>query len=310
MTDPIEDVARIIPAADASLPSEGITSRTIFKSPFVRIVFFGFSEGEELSEHSAPARVIIQILNGRCVFCWLGATESRCRRYCLHATKRATLSEGIGGFFDAADHAYRSDDGGHVSATNHLPGQHLDSARMPGHWLLSRLGKRVLRPGGLELTRQMLEALNILAEDDVIEFGPGLGMTARIALGRKPRSYAGIERDETAARIVRSYLMGPHQSCFVASAEETGLTTGQASVIYGEAMLTMQGPRQKASMIKEAARLLRPGGRYGIHELCLVPDALPQQTRDLIEGDLSPNFGGKKYLERSEPENQKHEVPT
>jgi SAM-dependent methyltransferase len=197
-----------------------------------------------------------------------------------------------------------------VSATNHLPGQHLDSARMPGHWLLSRLGKRVLRPGGLELTRQMLEALNILAEDDVIEFGPGLGMTARIALGRKPRSYAGIERDETAARIVRSYLMGPHQSCFVASAEETGLTTGQASVIYGEAMLTMQGPRQKASMIKEAARLLRPGGRYGIHELCLVPDALPQQTRDLIEGDLSPNFGGKKYLERSEPENQKHEVPT
>jgi quercetin dioxygenase-like cupin family protein len=68
MTDPIEDVARIIPVADAALPSEGITSRTIFKSPFVRIVFFGFSEGEELSEHSAPARVIIQILNGRCEF--------------------------------------------------------------------------------------------------------------------------------------------------------------------------------------------------------------------------------------------------
>jgi len=32
---------------------------------------------------------------------------------------------------------------------------------------------------------------------------------------------------------------------------------------------------------------LRPGGRYGIHELCLVPDELPRDTRDLIEHDLA-----------------------
>jgi hypothetical protein len=27
---------------------------------------------------------------------------------------------------------------------------------MPGHWVLARMGKRVLRPGGLELTRRLL----------------------------------------------------------------------------------------------------------------------------------------------------------
>jgi hypothetical protein len=45
-----------------------------------------------------------------------------------------------------------------MNATDHFPGKHLDTERMPGHWLLSRIGKRVLRPGGLQLTRRMLEA--------------------------------------------------------------------------------------------------------------------------------------------------------
>ena len=75
--------------------------------------------------------------------------------------------------------------------------------------------------------------------------------------------------------------------CLIGSADETGLANAQASVVYGEAMLTMQGQNQKVAIIAEAARLLRPGGRYGIHELCLVPDELPRETRDLIEHDLT-----------------------
>jgi hypothetical protein len=174
-----------------------------------------------------------------------------------------------------------------MSLTDCLPGKHLDADKAPGHWLLSRLGKRVLRPGGLELTRTMLEGLNIRSDDDVVEFGPGLGITAKMTLARKPYSYTGIERDENAAGIVQSYLRESRQSCLLASAEATGLTAGHASVVYGEAMLTMQGQHQKGSIVAEAARLLRVGGRYGIHELCLVPDTLEPETRNLIERDLS-----------------------
>ena len=36
------------------------------------------------------------------------------------------------------------------------PGAGLKTEKMPGHWVLARLGKRVLRPGGMELTRRML----------------------------------------------------------------------------------------------------------------------------------------------------------
>lgn len=37
----------------------------------------------------------------------------------------------------------------------------------------------------------------------------------------------------------------------------------------------------------EAARLLRSGGRYAIHEICFVPDELAQEARDVIEHDLA-----------------------
>ena len=43
------------------------------------------------------------------------------------------------------------------STTLARPGEGLKTEKMPGHWVLARLGKRVLRPGGMELTRLMLK---------------------------------------------------------------------------------------------------------------------------------------------------------
>lgn len=159
--------------------------------------------------------------------------------------------------------------------------------KMPGHWLLARMGKRVLRPGGLELTRQLLDQLAIGECDSVVEFAPGLGVTARMTLARRPNSYTAIERDRKAAAIVEKYLTGPSQRCVLGTAEDTGLPEASASVVYGEAMLSMQPPTVKSRIVAEAARLLAPGGRYGIHELCLVPDNLDQSACDAIQRDLS-----------------------
>jgi len=158
---------------------------------------------------------------------------------------------------------------------------------MPGHSLLAQMGKRVLRPGGLELTRQMLDALAISTTDDVVEFAPGLGATAHATLERRPRSYIGIERNEDAAKQVRRYLRGKTRQCLVGRAEETGLPGASASVVYGEAMLTMQPEEQKGAIVAEAARLLRVGGRYGIHELSLMPNDLPWTIKLGIQMALS-----------------------
>lgn len=159
--------------------------------------------------------------------------------------------------------------------------------KMPGHWVLARMGKRVLRPGGIELTRRMLDALEVSPEDDVVELAPGLGVTARLALAREPRSYTAVERDAAAAEEVRRLLAGPGRRCVLGAAETTGLEDASASVVYGEAMLTMQTPADKRQIVAEAFRVLRPGGRYGIHELCLQPDDLAEARKQEISRALS-----------------------
>lgn len=157
--------------------------------------------------------------------------------------------------------------------------------KMPGHWLLSSLGKTVLRPGGLEMTRAMLSGLNITEVDYVVEFAPGLGITAKMTLTKNP-TYIAIEKDEKAAQIVRSYLDGIRQTCILGSAEDTGLPEDSATIVYGEAMLTMQSAKQKKQIVGEARRILKPGGKYAIHEMCLFPEEINSEQKGIIRSDL------------------------
>jgi hypothetical protein len=166
-------------------------------------------------------------------------------------------------------------------------GEGLKINKMPGHWVLARLGKRVLRPGGMELTRRMLKALQISAKDEVVEFAPGMGITAQLTLRTGPASYIAVERDEAAAKIVRGYLRDNRQQCIVGSATGTGLPSESASVVYGEAMLTMQPAETKRQIIHEAHRLLRKNGRYGIHEMSLLSEDMSDETRKKTERDLT-----------------------
>lgn len=175
-----------------------------------------------------------------------------------------------------------------MSIANHpKPGEHLDYSKMPIYTLFARLGKQVLRPGGMELTRRMLNDLDIGSSDEVVEFAPGVGATARLTLARNPARYTAIERDAASVGLVSEYLTGPNQRCVQGRAEETGLPEASATVVYGEAMLTMQTAANKARIVAEAARLLKPGGRYGFHEVCLTPDDLDEETKSAIEKSLT-----------------------
>jgi len=171
--------------------------------------------------------------------------------------------------------------------TRFAPGEGLKTEKMPGHWVLARLGKRVLRPGGMQLTRRMLGALGIQRTDDVVEFAPGMGVTARLTLELRPASYTAVERDEAAAKIVSGFFKRERQQCVVGSASDTGLPDQCATVVYGEAMLTMQTEEMKRQIVREAYRLLKSGGRYGIHEMCLMSDTLDEKTKRETESALT-----------------------
>ncbi|GED96731.1 class I SAM-dependent methyltransferase [Gordonia crocea] len=170
-------------------------------------------------------------------------------------------------------------------AATDLPFSDRREEDMPGHWILAKLGKRVLRPGGIELTEHLLADAN-LADADVLEIAPGLGRTATEILALSPRSYRGVEADEAAAKLAAS-VVGDRGTITTGEAQATGLDDASVDVAIGEAMLTMQGDKTKAAIAAEAKRVLRPGGRYAIHELALEPDTLNDEQKTEIRKSLA-----------------------
>ena len=131
-----------------------------------------------------------------------------------------------------------------------------------GHWALAKMGKKVLRPGGKELTNKMINKLGITTSDEVVEFAPGLGFTANIALNHRPKTYTGVELDKKAAAILQKKINGQGRKIIVGNAAQTTLNDSSADKLYGEAMLTMQSDKDKRKIMQEAARLLRKDGLY------------------------------------------------
>ena len=176
-----------------------------------------------------------------------------------------------------------------MSKTPSVPGTDRPAEKAAGHWLLAQLGKKVLRPGGRETTNWLL-ARALGGDIDVVEFAPGLGITALEIVKRSPKSYTGVDLDPKAAEIVTERIGAstkPNYRVVNASAQETGLPSESYDAVVGEAMLTMQTDKHKLEIMREAARLLRPGGYYAIHEMSLVPDYLRPELKEEIQKDLA-----------------------
>ncbi|QAY59462.1 class I SAM-dependent methyltransferase [Microbacterium protaetiae] len=170
----------------------------------------------------------------------------------------------------------------HAAAQVPLAGRRAED--LPAHWLLARLGKKVLRPGGKQLTTRLVGMLP-LRDADVVELAPGLGLTAKLLLEAGPASYIGVENDADAAALAAASL-GARGEVTIGEAKSTGLADASCDVVLTEAMLTMHTNAQKGEILDEVARILRPGGCYAVHELALVPDDIPIETAEDVRLSL------------------------
>ncbi|MGQ4538235.1 class I SAM-dependent methyltransferase [Dermabacteraceae bacterium P7074] len=162
-----------------------------------------------------------------------------------------------------------------------------EASRMQGHWLLASLGKRVLRPGGIALTKQMLSHVGLQRGEKIVEFGPGVGRTAELLLASEPSHYWGVDPNPEGKAQVEKVLSGkPQAEYLVADAAATGLPDASVNVVIGEAMLTIQPDAVKDAIVGEAARLLSPGGRYGIHEI-MLRDGFTKEELETAQKELS-----------------------
>lgn len=140
-------------------------------------------------------------------------------------------------------------------------------------------------PWRRRLTDELLE-LSGIPNVDVVEPAPNLGRTPGRILELTPSSYTGADSDPDAVAAVRR-VFGLRAKLIEADAAETGLADESADLVIGEAMLTMQDEKAKNAIVAEAARILRPGGRYAIHELGLVPEELADGVKDEIRQSLA-----------------------
>ena len=55
-------------AQETQFAPNGIVSRTLLRTPIMRVVLFGFAEGQELTEHTSTQDALVEILSGECEF--------------------------------------------------------------------------------------------------------------------------------------------------------------------------------------------------------------------------------------------------
>ena len=74
MNDKGEQVISL--AKETQFAPNGIVSRTLLRTPTARVVLFGFSEGQELTEHTSTQHALVQVLSGECEFSLAGKPHS------------------------------------------------------------------------------------------------------------------------------------------------------------------------------------------------------------------------------------------
>jgi quercetin dioxygenase-like cupin family protein len=72
---PLDEQKVLSLAQETQFAANGIVSRTVMSGPAWRVVLFGFSEGQELSEHTSTQHALVQILSGECEFTLGGETR-------------------------------------------------------------------------------------------------------------------------------------------------------------------------------------------------------------------------------------------
>lgn len=155
--------------------------------------------------------------------------------------------------------------------------------KAPAYIVFESIGKTVIRPGGKTLTNKMLEILDISKNDSVVEFAPGAGRTTKKILKLNPMEYKVVERNRTFAKRIEKILNGSKYSCIIGSAQDSQIPDEFATRVFGEAMLTMQSINTKKEIIQEAARILKSGGLYAIHEVGLREEVSSDLRNEIYE---------------------------
>jgi SAM-dependent methyltransferase len=174
------------------------------------------------------------------------------------------------------------------SATSAWP-----TARHYGVW--------AMQPGGSDGSVALIDGLGLVAGDRIVDLAPGTGETGLRATEENLYAWTGICRDAAAADQLRAAVPSAVTRAQLGSPDATGLETASATVVVSEGLLFGLPDAAKQAVVAEAARLLRPNGRLGLHELCLRDVGLSGESTSAVRSRLAePESGGLFPLTEAE----------
>ena len=141
-----------------------------------------------------------------------------------------------------------------------------------------------LHPGGLALTNRLGRLMGIQPGQWVADLASGRGISA-IAVSRVFHcNVVGVEFGAAAAAEARTgSLVSPASPrCFFVQgdAESPPLQSSSLDAVYCECSMSIFP--DKARAVAEAARILRPGGRFGLSDVTVEPGCLPVELGGVL----------------------------
>lgn len=152
-----------------------------------------------------------------------------------------------------------------------------------GHQFLARLGKKRLRPGGLEATTWLISQGDFSQDKKVLEIACNRCFTA-IELAKKYHCHIeAIDLDKSVLKKAQENIKKSGLEDLIhvrqANALKLPFEDNSFDIVINEAMLTMLSPAAKDKAIKEYYRVLKPGGILLTHDVAY----LDEKTEKLID---------------------------
>jgi SAM-dependent methyltransferase len=134
-------------------------------------------------------------------------------------------------------------------------------------------------PGGLRLTRHLLDAVGLRPEERLVDVASGIGTTSLLAASEYRADVDGVDLSTTnvalANRAAESGRVADRARFHHGDAEALPLPDASADVVVCECALCTFPDKATASA--QMARVLRPGGRFGLTDVAADQDRLPPE---------------------------------
>lgn len=156
---------------------------------------------------------------------------------------------------------------------------------------LASLGKTELKPGGSYATGALLRMLELGRHEHLLVVGPRAGNTALFATMTTGATTEALVKEESEKVTEGDPALKRRSTARIGKSEEMPFADGHFDAAMIEATLATQPEPQRRATLKEAFRVLKPGGRIGLHELCWRQPPTPEVMQRLAgvwRGEVHP----------------------